>query len=197
MADDPTPSEPGLGAAPDPGLTSAPGAPAPPPPLVPQHRSRALYDPDTGKLDVKKLAAWIGGIAAVIGTLSAGATKVEGWAKWWLEIEDLERRATTCEARVTAIERELHPTPPRPDANARLNEVLPRLTHELRDARKERQTHEQAITRLSTIHEYGLTRTREREAAREARQSIQWRRERRSGAESDSAADELDALEGL
>jgi hypothetical protein len=167
-----------------PGTATAPGVDAKPAP-------KPLYDSSTGQLNVKKVGVLVGGIAGVIATLAATSAKVESGVKWWLELDALETRATACEARLEALEEV-----PRRDANVRLDEALPRITHELRDGRKERQTHEQAITRLSTIHEFGLTNSREREAAQAARSSIQWRRES-MGDDAAEEEDTLSSLEGL
>jgi hypothetical protein len=180
----------------DPGTVSAPGTVPNPP------RSRALYDPETGKLDVRKLAAWIGGAAALIGTLSATSARISSGIRWWLDIDSLETRVTACESELESIDDELHPHPSPRDANARLSAAIPRIAHELRDARKERETQERALTRLSNIHEYSLHGAREREAAREARQSVQWRREPVSdpaaaGTAADDGMDAIESLEGL
>jgi len=165
-----------------------------PPPMA--HRSRALYDPETGKLDVKKLGAWLGGLAAVVGALSAGAAKAEEGVRWWLELDALQARVEACEAGVSTLNEQVNPRERPRDANARLDQALPRISHELRYARKDRQRHEHSLVRLSTIHEYGLTRSREREAAREARESIQWRRNAAPSAET-SAEPEVDSIDSL
>jgi hypothetical protein len=162
-------------------------------------RSRALYDPATGKLDIKKLGAWVTGLVAVVGTLSATMGKIESGVRWWLELDALEERVTACEAELDAVDEQLNPAERPRDANVRLDQALPRISHQLRDARKERQMHEHSLIRLSTIHEYGLTRTRERDAARDARESVQWRRRASSGAEgaAEPDVDPLDSLSGL
>lgn len=169
-----------------PSTVSSPGVPESP-------GSRAIYDPDTGKLDVKKLSGWIAGLVALIGTLSVAGAKVNDWAKSWLGVDSLEQRAATCETQYEELDAVVHPRVPVRDANARLDEALPTIARELREGRKERQTHEQAITRLSTIHEYGLRSTLEREAARSARTTVQWAPDRPSSGE----RDRVESLEGL
>ena len=200
MPDEPTDSAPEVGSAP--GTGSVPGVTTAP---VPEVKSRALYDPETGKLDVKKLAAWITGAIAVIGAISAAGAKVNGWAKWWLDIDDLEGRAVTCEERYQELNGIVRPSTPVRDANARLDEALPTISSELRESRKERQVHEQALLQLSTIHEFALNGAQEREAAREARHAVQWRRDN-ARASSTSAGvgntamvvrDPLESLEGM
>lgn len=156
-----------------------------------------LYDPDSGKLDVKKLAVWVGGIAAFIASASVVGTHVTEWTKAWLSIDDHATRLTACEERLEQIEDSV-PTAwrrsetPR-DPNARLTAALPQIAQSLRDGQKDRHRQERAITRLSTIHEFGLTRARERAAAVEARQTIRSR-------DADSEGDESsgpDPLSGL
>lgn len=131
-----------------------------------------LYDPVSGQLDVKKLATWVGAIAAFIAATSVVGTHVTEWTRQWLDLDNLETRVTTCEAQLAEHESELNPDPSPPDANTRLTTAMPRIAQALRDGQKERRRHDMAITRLSTIHEFGLTLAREREAAQEARRVV-------------------------
>lgn len=184
-------------------------------------RRSVLYDADSGKLDVKRLAKWIGSVAALIAALGVISTQVGGWVKWWLDIDDLETQVQACDDDLEALEasipaswrdRDEHDGPLR-DPNARLDDVLPVVTGELRTARGERQHLTTGVTRLSTIHEFGLTRTRERQAAQEAAQAVQTPDRpprpdrplrpgvgaaRRTGGGADGPPDDpLSALEGL
>lgn len=128
-----------------------------------------LYDMQSGKLDIKKLAAWVVALAAILGATSVVGTQITGWAKWWLDVDTLEADVAKCQTDLAELRAEVHPEPHQPDANERLSKALPLISAALGVGRKERRRHDRAITRLSTIHEFGLSREREREIA----QSVQ------------------------
>lgn len=132
-----------------------------------QRKSR-LYDDTSGKLDVKKLAAWVGGIAAFLAAAGALGTQAESFAKWWLEIDELEAAVAECHERADSIDDDLAARAAGRDPNARLDDALPIITTNLREHRGDIRRLRGATTKLSTIHEYGLDRNRARSAAREA-----------------------------
>lgn len=148
---------------------------------VPEPRPSMLYNPNSGKLDVKKLATWLAAIAGFIASASFVGAHVTEWTRWWLDLEDTETRLVSCEERIEQLEGSLPvewrmtDTPSPGDPNARLSMALPSISQHLRDGTKERRRHDLAIIRLSTIHEFGLTRSRERAAAVEARQAVRER----------------------
>jgi len=141
------------------------------PPSRRSRRSR-LYDEGTGKLDVKRIAAWVGGAAALLAAAGALGSQAEGFVKWWLEIDTLEESVTDCHSRIDSVDEELRPADPPPDPNLRLDTALPIISDSLREHRADIRGLRMATTKLSTIHEYGLDGMQARTAAREAAAAV-------------------------
>ncbi len=131
-------------------------------------RASVLYDTKTSSLNIKKLAAYVGGIAAFVAAMGALGTKSESFVKWWLELDELETSVVDCHDRIDSVDAELDPEDPPPDPNVRLDVAIPLITSTLREHRVDLRGLRDATTKLSTIHEYGLDRTRARVVAREA-----------------------------
>lgn len=144
-------------------MTDAPGS-------RPPHRRSHIYDPVSGKLDVKRLVAWVVAITAALAAFATLGSQAESAVRWWLEVDELKADIADCHLRIDAIDDELGEHLGERDPNTRLDEALPIVTSTLREHREDIRGLRGATTRLSTIHEYGLDRSSAMAAAREAQQ---------------------------